>query len=287
MRHAMLLVAAGAIPWSAAAEEVRLCGGGPNQVDADGRLLRHLPYPSATRSELVRPPRALAGQCRAIHRDMHAALAAMLTRARAELVGDSAIVALSCYRSQQHQTLIFCRNGRHTQVVAQAHQVAPPGFSEHATGMAIDFGERRGRCKLTGCFARTAAGRWLVKNAPDFGFEMSFPEDNAQGVAFEPWHWRWVGRDGSEKSAHAQDLFAAARERFPTVARRSESPTEVMIAGMAPFAVSIAWQMKLRSNGLFSWSGSAPNALAEGGVIPPRPSSGAAAAGVDGSHLPN
>jgi D-alanyl-D-alanine carboxypeptidase len=24
-------------------------------------------------------------------------------------------------------------------------------------------------------------------------YELSFPPDNFQGVAFEPWHWRFVG----------------------------------------------------------------------------------------------
>ena len=23
-----------------------------------------------------------------------------------------------------------------------------------------------------------------------FGFEMSFPKNNSQGLGFEPWHWR-------------------------------------------------------------------------------------------------
>lgn len=59
-------------------------------------------------------------------------------------------------------------------------------------------------------------GRWLLLNAPDYGFELSFPAANAQGVTWEPWHWRWVGTSNSEPGAlAARALFAEARERFP------------------------------------------------------------------------
>lgn len=227
MRHAVLLAAAIACASAAGAEDVRLCGAGFSAASADGRLLNHFPYPAAGQADLVRPPRTLIGQCAAIHRDMRADLEALLERAQADPEVRGQLVAVSCFRSRQHQSRIFCRNGRSTAPVVQAYQVAPPGFSEHATGMAIDFGDRRGRCKLVGCFARTAVGRWLKKNAPDFGFELSFPEDNAQGVAFEPWHWRWVGREADAgRTRFARAVFAAARDRFPKVAdaRRYQVP---------------------------------------------------------------
>lgn len=209
------LVAAG----STVAQDVALCGTQKVAVESDGRLLNHFPYASAARTDLVRPPRGNIGQCAAIHRDMRADLEALIARAEADPSIRGQLVVLSCYRSREHQTKIFCRNGRSTPLI-QAYQVAPPGYSEHATGLAIDFGGRRGRCQLIGCFASTKVGRWLAENAPHFGFEMSFPKHNAQGVAFEPWHWRWVGRGAASK--RAQMLFGKARERF------SASPYEVL-----------------------------------------------------------
>lgn len=84
--------------------------------------------------------------------------------------------------------------------------VAPPGFSEHATGLVIDFGSRSiPRCNLEPCFADTRTGRWLADNAGRFGFEMSFPDGNSQGVVFEPWHFRFVG------TPQARAVFAHAR----------------------------------------------------------------------------
>ncbi len=231
MRQALLLVAACAFAGAAAAEDVRLCGAEATPA-SDGRLLNHFPYTLAAPPELVRP-RRLAGQCQGLHRALLADLEALLARARADPEVGGRIIAMSCFRSRQHQNRIFCRRGRAIQV--QAWQVAPPGFSEHATGLAIDFGDRfGGGCNLETCFANTPVGRWLARNAPDFGFELSFPEGNAQGVAFEPWHWRWVGR--GEDGRLAREIFAAARERFPAAGAATAPPPvrEAMPAAAAP-----------------------------------------------------
>lgn len=65
---------------------------------------------------------------------------------------------------------------------------APPGFSEHHSGRAIDV-STEGEGALEPEFAGTAAYRWLSGNAGKFGFVLSFPADNPYGYAFEPWHW--------------------------------------------------------------------------------------------------
>lgn len=65
---------------------------------------------------------------------------------------------------------------------------APPGYSEHHTGCAIDI-------NTPGClateeeFERTDAYRWLDANAGRFGFFLSYPRDNDLGFIYEPWHW--------------------------------------------------------------------------------------------------
>ena len=38
-------------------------------------------------------------------------------------------------------------------------------------------------------FENTNAYKWLTSHAQDFGFELSFPPNNLQGVSYEPWHW--------------------------------------------------------------------------------------------------
>jgi len=65
---------------------------------------------------------------------------------------------------------------------------APPGFSEHHTGCAIDL-TTDGVPPLEVEFENTAAFRWLTENAARFGFVLSFPPGNPYGYEYEPWHW--------------------------------------------------------------------------------------------------
>lgn len=69
--------------------------------------------------------------------------------------------------------------------------VAPPGYSEHHTGCAIDI-TTDGAAPLEIEFEHTGAFRWLTANAAAHGFELSFPRNNRHGYQYEPWHWRFV-----------------------------------------------------------------------------------------------
>ena len=82
-----------------------------------------------------------------------------------------------------------------------AHRVLKaPGESEHHTGYAIDIDDANNlACSLKPCFEQTAAYRWLAKHAGEYGFELSYPRDNSEGIAFEPWHWRFVGSEEARK----------------------------------------------------------------------------------------
>ncbi|NMF81905.1 M15 family metallopeptidase [Nodosilinea sp. P-1105] len=106
------------------------------------------------------------------------------------------LVPLSGYRSHAEQETIFfsLRAQRRQTPETRAEVSAPPGYSEHHTGYAIDVGDaNQPNTHLNTSFADTSAYAWLEENAVRFGFELSFPPDNFQGVAFEPWHWRYVG----------------------------------------------------------------------------------------------
>ena len=85
---------------------------------------------------------------------------------------------------------------------------APPGFSEHHTGYALDISCPEVADDLVVAFERTESFAWLARNAHAYGFELSFGRDDASspGVSYEPWHWRWVG------NAHSRETFARARE---------------------------------------------------------------------------
>lgn len=65
---------------------------------------------------------------------------------------------------------------------------APPGYSEHHTGRAIDI-TAPGFEGLEERFENSEAFRWLSRRAHEFGFALSFPRGNRFGYAYEPWHW--------------------------------------------------------------------------------------------------
>ncbi|WP_323352849.1 M15 family metallopeptidase [Leptolyngbya sp. CCNP1308] len=106
------------------------------------------------------------------------------------------LVPLSGFRSQAEQETIFfsLKADRGQDAETRAEVSAPPGYSEHHTGYAIDIGDgNQAGTNLNTDFAETRAYQWMETNAVRYGYELSFPPDNFQGVAFEPWHWRFVG----------------------------------------------------------------------------------------------
>lgn len=112
------------------------------------------------------------------------------------------LVPVSGFRSIAEQTYLFFTLKAKAGLTAteRAAVSAPPGYSEHHTGYAIDIadgGQPTTDLEIT--FETTPAFRWLQDNAARFGFELSFPKNNPQGVSYEPWHWRFVGdRDSLE-----------------------------------------------------------------------------------------
>jgi zinc D-Ala-D-Ala carboxypeptidase len=65
---------------------------------------------------------------------------------------------------------------------------APPGYSEHHSGRAIDV-TTDGVRPLEQEFELSGAFQWLSRNAGRFGYFLSFPQNNRYGYAYEPWHW--------------------------------------------------------------------------------------------------
>lgn len=120
------------------------------------------------------------------------------------------LVPISGFRSvAEQQHLFFDVKAQRGQVAAERAQVsAPPGYSEHHTGYAMDIGDGNvPATNLSPSFEKTAAFRWLQANAPYYSFELSFPKNNKQGVSYEPWHWRFVGdRNSLETFYKAQQL---------------------------------------------------------------------------------
>ena len=71
--------------------------------------------------------------------------------------------------------------------------VSKPGFSEHETGLAIDFSESGNYIK------NKIMWDWLASNAHKYGFIERYPKTKQQitKISYEPWHYRYVGKINS------------------------------------------------------------------------------------------
>ncbi len=78
---------------------------------------------------------------------------------------------------------------------------ARAGHSEHQTGLAVDLTTASGQCSINVCFADTPEGAWLADNAWRYGFIIRYVEGKTDitGYVFEPWHFRFVGKELAEE----------------------------------------------------------------------------------------
>ena len=104
------------------------------------------------------------------------------------------LIIISAFRSFSRQCEIVQHSIEQAEDTALLFKTsAPPGYSEHHSGKAIDIGTMA--CKpLSQVFAQTKAFAWLQVNAAKFGYRLTYPENNKYGFKFEPWHWFYIGK---------------------------------------------------------------------------------------------
>jgi len=153
----------------------------------DHRILGHLPYKEVPKEKLV-----LLEPNVEVHIDMRDSLLKMREEAKKDGVY---LVFLSGYRSINLQNDIFysLKSTRNQDAAERAKVSAPPGYSEHSTGFAIDIGDATQReTDFEPEFENTDAFKWLRMNAARFHFKLSFNKNNKY-INYEPWHWRYEG----------------------------------------------------------------------------------------------
>ncbi len=74
--------------------------------------------------------------------------------------------------------------------------VAIPGTSEHEMGLAVDING-----EYTDTQESAVVWDWLMNHCYEYGFILRYPEDKVDitGIDYEPWHYRYVGRENAEK----------------------------------------------------------------------------------------
>ena len=71
--------------------------------------------------------------------------------------------------------------------------VAVPGTSEHELGLAVDINPDYNYSGDDELY------RWLADNAYKYGFILRYPDgqEGITGIAYEPWHYRYMGRENA------------------------------------------------------------------------------------------
>ncbi len=78
-------------------------------------------------------------------------------------------------------------------------KVTPPLTSEHETGLAVDI-LSYGHDIMDQEFGESEAGVWLRENCFKYGFILRYPKgaEDITKIQYEPWHFRYVGKDAAE-----------------------------------------------------------------------------------------
>ncbi|MCL2589089.1 MAG: D-alanyl-D-alanine carboxypeptidase family protein [Oscillospiraceae bacterium] len=107
------------------------------------------------------------------------------------------VTPISGFRSYETQRTIWNNAVRNMGEAEAERWFARPGHSEHQTGLALDMVQRGfAGGPLGGArFQNTAQFAWLQQHAHTYGFILRYPQayEHLTGIAFEPWHWRYIG----------------------------------------------------------------------------------------------
>ena len=103
----------------------------------------------------------------------------------------------SWYRSYKYQKAVWDYNVNKFGLEKTMIKVAIPGASEHQTGLAIDISVLRNGIFDTNYDLNDDEINWLINNSYKYGFILRYPKDkeNITGIIYEPWHYRYVGKD--------------------------------------------------------------------------------------------
>ena len=107
------------------------------------------------------------------------------------------LCGVSGYRSYERQEELYrAKREKDPREEQEVLWVAPPGASEHQTGLALDVSCQEMGYELEEGFGATKEGRWLARCAPLFGFILRYPKgkEAITGYGWEPWHIRYVSR---------------------------------------------------------------------------------------------
>lgn len=154
------------------------------------------------------------------------ALEAMFAAAKEEGI---TLYATSGFRSYSTQKAIYDRRVEERGKKRTDLTTAPPGHSEHHTGLAMDVeGASAFAQGLNQNFGESPEGIWVAENCYRFGYIIRYKAEwkNITGYTYEPWHIRYVG---VEHALRIQELDIPF-EQYLDLLRKER--TDVLVQGM-------------------------------------------------------
>ena len=178
---------------------------------------RDLPAPSVTDAAMTVLDRSYALPAGYVPDDLVAASAAGMTGAsgaelvRAAVIDDLAEMATaweeagltitieSGYRTYAAQAATFDSWVAQLGYADAVGRAARPGHSEHQLGTALDLTSPGWSGRFGDWAIESAEGAWMAAHGWEFGFVMSYPAGSQDATCFsyEPWHYRWIGREAA------------------------------------------------------------------------------------------
>ncbi len=104
---------------------------------------------------------------------------------------------ISSFRTRETQQYLY----DHT---ANKDDTAIPGHSEHECGLSADIIDSSSigwADPLIDKQEGLPAQKWLMEHCRDYGFILRYPKDKQEvtGIIYEPWHYRYVGKEHAKK----------------------------------------------------------------------------------------
>lgn len=109
------------------------------------------------------------------------------------------VIVESAYRSYGNQAATFNSWVARLGYGVALERSARPGHSEHQLGTALDLTSPGWGGRFGDWAAESPEGAWMAAHGWEYGFVMSYPAGSQAMTCFsyEPWHYRWIGREAA------------------------------------------------------------------------------------------
>lgn len=118
-----------------------------------------------------------------------------------KVTGKSDVNVISGYRSIESQKDLYKEiEGSYGSDYAKRF-CQKPGYSEHQTGLAVDFAIYHTSTGVSEDFKGQGDYAWFYENSYKYGFIRRYEEnkESITGIGYEPWHFRYVGKKAAKE----------------------------------------------------------------------------------------